>query len=64
MAEHVVSVVSKPDGPVVEAPKPQQAKREEFLALPDNMPLNKQLEELKKHADTPMTYAEMRAKFG
>ena len=40
------------------------AKRKEFLALPDNMSLAKQMEELKKHANTPMTYAEMRAKFG
>ena len=38
--------------------------RAEFLKLGTSMSLQQQCEELKKHANTPMSYAEMRARFG
>jgi len=38
--------------------------REAFVALPTTMTLEEQCAELRKHHDTPMTYAEMRARFG
>ncbi len=50
--------------PAETTPQERQKQREEFLALPSNMSLQKQCEELRKHANTPMTYAEMRERFG
>ena len=41
-----------------------QRKRDEFIACPTDMTLKQQLEVLAKHKDTPMTYSEMRERFG
>lgn len=50
--------------PVDKTPEEKEAQRAAFLALPSNMSLAQQCEEMRKHADTPMTYAEMRMRFG
>jgi hypothetical protein len=42
---------------------PEQ-KREKFLALPTNMSLDEQAKALRELGDVPMTYAEMRSRFG
>jgi hypothetical protein len=42
---------------------PEQ-KREKFLALPTNMTLDEQAKALRELGDVPMSYAEMRARFG
>lgn len=42
---------------------PEQ-KREKFLALPTNMTLDEQAKALRELKDVPMTYAEMRSRFG
>lgn len=38
--------------------------REEFLSLPHDMTLKEQAEALEKYKDVPMTYSEMRERFG
>ena len=38
--------------------------REQFLALGTNMTLHEQIHQLEKHMNTPMTYLEMRQRFG
>jgi hypothetical protein len=50
--------------PAALTPAEIEAKRQEFLKLGTNMTLQQQCEEMKKHASTPMTYAEMRERFG
>ena len=42
---------------------PEQ-KREKFLALPHDMTLDEQAKALRELGDVPMTYAEMRMRFG
>ena len=42
---------------------PEQ-KREKFLALPTNMSLDEQAKALRELGDVPMTYSEMRSRFG
>jgi hypothetical protein len=42
---------------------PEQ-KREKFLALPTNMSLDEQAKAIRELGDVPMTYAEMRSRFG
>jgi hypothetical protein len=42
---------------------PEQ-KREKFLALPTNMTLDEQAKALRELGDVPMTYYEMRSRFG
>ena len=44
--------------------KEPAATREEFLALPTNMTLAEQWKALERHKNTPMTYSEMRDRFG
>ena len=39
-------------------------KREKFLNLPKDMTLLEQAKALAEHKDTPMTYQEMRERFG
>jgi hypothetical protein len=41
-----------------------QRKRDEFIACPTNMTLKQQLDVLASHRNTPMTYSEMRERFG
>ena len=41
-----------------------EEKRKEFLALPSNMTLEQQVKAIEKFKDVPMTYSEMRARFG
>lgn len=41
-----------------------EEKREKFLALPTNMSLDEQAKALRELGDVPMTYAEMRIRFG
>ena len=38
--------------------------RARFLALPKDMTLDDQYKALREHKDTPMTYSEMRERFG
>jgi len=42
----------------------QLEKREKFLQLPKDMSLQEQAKALVEHKDTPMTYQEMRERFG
>ena len=42
----------------------QLEKREKFLALPKDMTLQEQSKALAEHKDTPMSYAELRERFG
>lgn len=49
---------------VLKEPTPAPATREEFLALPTNMTLAEQWKALERHKNTPMTYSEMRDRFG
>ena len=41
-----------------------ELKREKFLQLPKDMSLQEQAKALVEHKDTPMTYQEMRERFG
>jgi hypothetical protein len=41
-----------------------EMKRQKFIALPKDMTLQEQAKALEEHKDTPMTYAEMRERFG
>jgi len=41
-----------------------EQKREKFLALPTNMSLDEQAKALRELGDVPMSYAEMRSRFG
>lgn len=38
--------------------------RKEFLALPKDMDLQDQIKALERHKNTPMTYSELRDRFG
>ena len=42
----------------------KELKREKFLQLPKDMSLQEQAKALVEHKDTPMTYQEMRERFG
>ena len=42
----------------------KELKREKFLELPKDMSLQEQAKALAEHKDTPMTYQEMRERFG
>ena len=42
----------------------RELKREKFLELPKDMSLQEQAKALEEHRDTPMTYQEMRERFG
>jgi hypothetical protein len=42
----------------------QLEKREKFLNLPKDMSLQEQAKALEEHKDTPMTYQELRERFG
>ena len=42
----------------------QLEKREKFLELPKDMSLQEQAKALVEHKDTPMSYAELRERFG
>ena len=42
----------------------KELKREKFLNLPKDMSLQEQAKALEEHRDTPMTYQEMRERFG
>ena len=42
----------------------KELKREKFLNLPKDMSLQEQAKALAEHKDTPMTYQEMRERFG
>lgn len=42
----------------------KELKREKFLNLPKDMSLQEQAKALVEHKDTPMTYQEMRERFG
>ena len=42
----------------------QLEKREKFMNLPKDMSLQEQAKALAEHKDTPMTYQEMRERFG
>jgi hypothetical protein len=42
----------------------QLEKREKFLELPKDMSLQEQVKALEEHKDTPMSYAELRERFG
>jgi hypothetical protein len=41
-----------------------EEKRQRFLALPTNMTLAEQVKAMEEFKDVPMTYGEMRARFG
>lgn len=41
-----------------------EMKRQKFIALPTDMTLQEQAKALEEHKDTPMTYQEMRERFG
>jgi hypothetical protein len=41
-----------------------EEKRKRFLALPTNMTLEEQVKAIEEFKDVPMTYAELRARFG
>ena len=45
-------------------PEELKKKREGFLAMNKTLTIEQQCEEMKKNANTPMTYAEMRERFG
>lgn len=49
---------------IASAPQTMAAQREAFLALPNNMSLADQMSELANHWNTPMSYMEMRMRFG
>jgi uncharacterized small protein (DUF1192 family) len=42
----------------------KELKREKFLELPKDMSLQEQAKALVEHKDTPMTYQELRERFG
>jgi hypothetical protein len=42
----------------------QLEKRDKFLELPKDMSLQEQAKALAEHKDTPMSYSEMRERFG
>lgn len=42
----------------------KELKREKFLQLPKDMSLQEQAKALEEHKDTPMTYQELRERFG
>ena len=42
----------------------KELKREKFINLPRDMSLQEQAKALEEHKDTPMTYSEMRERFG
>jgi hypothetical protein len=42
----------------------KELKREKFINLPKDMTLQEQAKALVEHKDTPMTYSEMRERFG
>jgi hypothetical protein len=42
----------------------QLEKREKFLELPKDMSLQEQVKALEEHKDTPMSYQELRERFG
>lgn len=42
----------------------KELKREKFLELPKDMSLTDQYKALEEHKNTPMTYSEMRERFG
>lgn len=52
--------------PTIPSPSKEtlDAQRASFLALSNRMSFEEQMQELAKHKDTPITYAEMRARFG
>jgi hypothetical protein len=41
-----------------------EVKRQKFIDLPKDMTLQEQAKALEEHKDTPMTYQEMRERFG
>lgn len=41
-----------------------EVKRQKFIDLPKDMILQEQVKALEEHKDTPMTYVEMRERFG
>jgi hypothetical protein len=41
-----------------------EVKRQKFIDLPKDMTLQEQVRALEEHKDTPMTYQEMRERFG
>ena len=45
-------------------PESMEEKRKRFLALPTNMSLGEQVKAIEEFKDVPMTYAEMRERFG
>lgn len=48
----------------IEKEKAMQEKRKQFLELPTNMTLEEQVKALEEFKDVPMTYSEIRERFG
>ena len=57
-------MILKEHGPPKPKGETMEEKRKRFLALPTNMTLEEQVKAIEEFKDVPMSYAELRAKFG